>query len=99
VSASDLPWLSGNSKCSGDLNSLRLVSEIANAKADVREPAHVKVQESEGVSLAMNSVPAPAKGTASVELIGTAESAMTAEPEVLEAWAGDKAGHRLCMVP
>jgi hypothetical protein len=65
----------------------------------VREPAHVEVQESEGVPLAANTAPAPVKDTASIKLIDMAESATTAKPEVLEAWAGDKAGHRLCVVP
>jgi hypothetical protein len=65
----------------------------------VREPAHVEVQESEGVPLVVNTVPAPAKGTAGVELIGAAESATTAEPEALEARAGDKARCGLCVVP
>jgi hypothetical protein len=74
----------------------------ANAKADVREPAHVEMQESERVPLAMSAVPAPAKGTAGIKLIGVAESATTTEPEALESWAGNKAGHGLCclcMVP
>jgi hypothetical protein len=71
---------------------------IVNAKADVREPAHVKVQASEGVLLAANAIPAPDRGTAGVELIGAAEGATTAEPEALEAWAGDKAGRGPCMV-
>jgi hypothetical protein len=52
-------------------NGLRI---SANAEADVREPAHVEMQESERVPLAVNAVPAPAKGTAGIELIGAAES-------------------------
>jgi hypothetical protein len=71
---------------------------IVNAKADVREPAHVEVQSSEGVLLATNAIPAPDRGTAGIELIGAAEGATTAKPEALEAWACDKAGHRPCMV-
>jgi hypothetical protein len=72
---------------------------IANAEAKVREPAHVEVQELEGVPLAANAAPAPVKGTASVELIGAAESAATAEREALGAWAGNKAGRGLCVAP
>jgi hypothetical protein len=98
-SASDLPWPPGKSKCSGDINGLGLAGVIVNAEADVRELAHVEVQASEGVLLAVNAIPVPARGTAGVELIGAAESATTAEPEALEAWAGDKAGRGPCMVP
>jgi hypothetical protein len=90
--------LAPNSKCSGDINGLGLAGVIVNAEADVREPAHVKVQASEGVLLAANAIPAPDRGTAGVELIGAAEGATTAEPEALEAWAGDKAGRGPCMV-
>jgi hypothetical protein len=56
-----------------------------NAEAEVREPAHVEVQELEGVPLATNTAPVPVKGTASIKLIGAAESAATAKPEALEA--------------
>jgi hypothetical protein len=90
--------LAPNSKCSGDINGLGLAGVIVNAKADVREPAHVKAQASEGVLLAANAIPAPDRGTTGVELIGAAEGATTAEPEALEAWAGDKAGRGPCMV-
>jgi hypothetical protein len=37
--------------------------------------------------------PAPAKDTVGIELIGAAERAATAEPEALEAWVDNKAGH------
>ena len=92
-----LRWLPRNYKFSGDFNSLEFASTITNAKAEVREPTHVKVQGSEGVPLAANTTPAPVKGTASIELIDAAESATTVVPKALEAWSGNKAGYRLCM--
>jgi hypothetical protein len=94
---SDLHWLPGNYKFSEDFNSLEFASMMMNAEAEVREPAHVEVQRSEGVPLATNAAPAPVKGTTSIELIDMAESATTAVPKALEAWSGNKAGCRLCM--
>ncbi len=44
----------------------------------------VNLHEPGGASLDANTLPAPTKGTTSVKLIGMAEKATTAEPEVLE---------------
>jgi hypothetical protein len=52
-----------------------------------------------GVSPAMKAAPAPTESTASIELIGAAERAATAEPEVLTLWAGGADGHRCDKVP
>jgi hypothetical protein len=54
-----------------------------------------EAQESGGAPLVVKAVPAPAKGTASAELIGAAERAAAAEPEALEPWAGGESGRGL----
>ena len=51
-----------------------------------------------GVSLDVNAAPASTKGTTSVKLIGMAEKAATAEPEVLELRAEGTAWYRLEML-
>lgn len=51
---------------------------------DLRKPV--------GVSPAMNTIPAPAESTASVELAGMTNGAMTAKPNALEPWTEGKAG-------
>ena len=54
-----------------------------------------------GASLDANTSPAPTEGTASVKLIGVAEKAATAEPEVLEprAESAEQSGLEMLLLP
>jgi hypothetical protein len=54
--------------------------------------AAVEMHEPGGVLSATSAVPAPTEETAGVKLVGTAERAAAAEPEVLEPWADDETG-------
>jgi len=47
----------------------------------------------------VNAVLAPAKDTASIELIGVAERAATAEPEALETWVESEDGRGMDTAP
>ena len=55
--------------------------------------AAIGMCEPGGVSLVMNTAPAPTEDTASVKPASMAEGAATAKPEALEPWAGGKARH------
>ena len=71
-------------------DTLRLASTAANADMDASEakPLGVDTHERGGALPVVGAVPAPAEGTAGIELAGGAEIATTAKPEALGHMAG-----------
>jgi len=88
-----LPCAPGNLGSPRDLKSLGLAGAVANANGKATKHTAAEAHKPGGALLATSAVPAPTKETTDIELVGTAERAAAAEPEALEPWAGDKAGH------
>jgi len=79
----DSPVLLGSPE---DLDRLGLTCTVAKTDARSVEPSGVDAHKRRRVLLVVDTAPAPAEGTAGVELAGKAERAMTAKLEALEPW-------------
>ena len=69
------------------------VEPIECAVADMRRPGKALLDAD------IYGTPAPAEGTASIELAGGAIKATTAQPKALDLWAKSEAWRRLGMLP
>ena len=74
----------------GDLDRFGLACTVVNTDAREVEPLSIHADEQGGAQLVIGATPAPAEGTAGVELVGGAKRATTAKPEALGAgiWRG-----------
>jgi len=97
-----VPSVPGNSPVFPEnIGPFGLAGADKNADAGGVKPLGIDADKRGGVPLLMGAAPALVEGAAGVGPAGRAETATTAEPEVLAPWAQDKAGcgHEVDMPP